>query len=117
MKSVDKFLDRKMDLNYYNCLHLTRDVWLELTGEDLSSRLAGLMGGLDGRRLHRATVRAFRRLTSPVSPCIVLMQLPRYQPHMGVYLRGKVLHFQNHGVEFLPLSLATRGFKTVKFYQ
>jgi hypothetical protein len=114
---VDKFLDRKLDRNSFNCLHLTRDVWLELTGEDLSERLAGLMGRLGTKKLRRATVRAFRRLDAPISPCIVIMKLPHYQPHMGVFLRGKILHIQTHGVEFLPPSLATRGFKTVRYYQ
>lgn len=117
MFSVDSYLDRKLDANTYNCLHLSRDIWLELTGEDIAIRLSGLMGLLGEKRLRSATVRAFRRLATPVSPCIAIMQLPRQQPHMGVYLRGKILHFQNHGVEFMPPEIAMRGFKTVKYYQ
>lgn len=116
MISVDKYLDRKLDRETYNCLHFSDDVWFDVTGERLSERLGGLMGRLGTKRITKATVRAFRRLVEPVSPCIVIMKRPGAQPHMGVFIRGNVLHIQEHGVEFLPISLAARGFKSVRYY-
>lgn len=115
--STDKYMHLQFDPDYFDCLHLTRMVWKDATGEDLGERLDGLMGARGKRRLRAAHPRAFRRLEAPVSPCLVLMQRPRSLPHVGVYLRGKVLHIQETGVEFVPVDIASRGFKTVKFYQ
>ena len=114
--SIDCFLDRSYDPQKYNCLHFSREVWLALTDADIGAALAGLLGRVSERGISKHTVNAFARLASPVSPCIVLMQRPRTSPHMGVYLRGKVLHITQRGVEFLPVDLAMRGFKTVRYY-
>ena len=116
--SVDEYLDRRLIPEKYDCRHLVCEAWRDLTGEDLAARLGLVMAGPGERRVDRAMRRGFRRLDAPESPCIVIMQAHRrQQPHVALYLRGKVLHLQKHGVEFMPLSLAMRGFKSVKFYQ
>jgi hypothetical protein len=116
LTSIDCFLDRSYNAQTYNCLHFSREVWLALTGRDIGAALQGLLGRVSERGISRGTVAAFARLASPMSPCIVLLQRPRTSPHMGVYLRGKVLHITQQGVEFLPVDLAMRGFKSVRFY-
>jgi len=114
--SIDCFLDRNYNEQSYNCLHFSREVWIALTGNDISEALQGLLGRVSQRGISKHTLNAFTRFECPQEPCIVLMQRPRTSPHMGVYLRGKVLHITHQGVEFMPLDLAMRGFKSVRFY-
>lgn len=115
--SVDRYFARRYDARTYNCLHFACDVWRDETGEDLSGRLAGLLGEPEERRVRREHLRAFERLAEPRSPCLVLMHSPREAPHVGVFLRGKVLHLSaERGVEFAPVEVATRGFRTVRYF-
>ena len=112
--SVDRYLDR-VRTPRYNCAAFARDVWLDLTGEDIGNALAGLLGRLTGARLSREAVRAFRELPTPVSPCLVTFQRPRGPLHVGVYIRGRVLHLVGTGVQYQPIAVAARTFKTVRF--
>jgi hypothetical protein len=115
--SVDPFLDRRYAPLTYDCLHFTREVWLAATGEDIGERLGSLLGRGTGRKLCGGHRRAFQRLTAPEDPCIALMRRPRSSPHIGVYLRGRVLHIWERGVEFMPPAVAGRGFSSVSFYR
>lgn len=116
--SIDKFLDRQFNEDSYNCLHFACEAWLDLTGQDIRQRLDDLLAvPAAQRRIGRAYTADFKRLDRPHSPCLVLMQRPRSTPHIGVYVRGRVLHIREEGVEFQPLNVATLGFKRVRFYQ
>lgn len=115
IESVDKYLSRQYDIKRYNCLHFARDVWLDHTGVDITEHLQNVFHP-DQRTDLRKSLRAFERITEPVDPCLVMMHRPRLAPHVGVYLRGKVLHIWERGVEFLPVALASRGFESVRFY-
>lgn len=101
--SVDPYFARTFHRETYNCLHFARDVWRDATGEDLDTRLHGLR-----RRL--------KRIERPTDPCLVLMQRPNSQPHVGIFIRRSVLHITELGVEFQPVDVASRGFKTVRYY-
>lgn len=117
LTSVDAYLGKVYDEDAYNCLHMARDVWYDLTGEDIWDRL----GTLRAPKVHRTFVRrnrlGFDRLPGPVDPCIVLMRRPHTEPHLGVYLRGKVLHINSVGVAHQTLDVASLGYKTVSFYR
>lgn len=110
---IDDFLDRFYDRQRYTCFHFTREVWKELTGEDLGEELEQVLNGFV--KLGRKHVRKFVELSGPQDPCLVVMQWVRSPPHLGVYLRGRVLHLQRHGVEFQPLGVADRGFTSTRF--
>ena len=107
--SVDRYLSRRQAPGY-DCLAFARDVWAGLTGEDLRGRLDILHP--DPRRL-----RVFERLSAPVDPCLVLMRRPRSQPHVGVYVRGRVLHLDAGGAKHVPLELVALSFLRVEFYR
>lgn len=113
--SIDRYLDRTFHKASYNCLHFTRDVWLDITGIDITERLAGLWH-LPTKKVRRHNARAFTALPGPTEPCLVLMQSPREAPHIGVYIRGRVLHITTHGVEHMPPDVASRGFKTIRYF-
>jgi hypothetical protein len=115
--NIDKFFGRVYDAREYNCLHFTCEVWADLTGEDIRARMDGLLAGaVEARKLRRPHVHAFKRLPSPVGPCLVLFQAPKAAPHIGVYLRERVLHIQSSvGVHFIPLQIASIGFTKTRF--
>lgn len=118
MMSVDAFLARRHRGDEYNCLHFARDVWLEATGEDLGARMADLLTSSTGeRRIGARHRRAFERLDRPADPCLVMMRRGRTEPHVGVYLRGRVLHLTERGAEFHEPAIASRGFQEVEFYR
>lgn len=115
ISSVDQYLARQYDERNYNCLHFTRDVWLDHTGVDITEHLQNVF--TPGRRTgFKKSLSAFERIDAPVDPCLVMMHRPRVAPHIGVFLRGKVLHIWERGVEFLPVALASRGFDSVRYY-
>lgn len=115
MISVDGYLGRRYDRTEYNCLHFARDVWRDLTGVDITTRLEGLLSP-QNRHPTRRHLRNFQLLQAPRDPCLVLMVRHRAAPHLGVYLRGRVLHIHDLGVEFLPVDVASRGFQNVRYY-
>ena len=114
--SVDAYLGRAYERGRYDCLHFARDVWRDATGEDLGVRLDGLLGRTADRHVQPRHVRAFRRLDGFRDPCIVLMHGPRRDPHVGVFLRGRVLHLREEGSAFDPVEVATFGFSQVRCY-
>lgn len=113
--SVDKFLSAVYKRGEYTCSDFSRDVWLDLTGIDIEPALRGLLQAHDGRGLRRAHVQAFMQLPGPISPCLVVMQRPRAPVHLGVFIRGKVLHLQENGAEFQPPKVAARFHKSFRF--
>lgn len=115
MLSVDKYFSRRYDRKTYNCLHFARDVWFDLTNVDITDRLQGVLFP-DRRVPTRSLLRSFVLLDAPTEPCLVMMHRPRVAPHIGVFVRGKVLHITELGVEFLPRAVASRGFQSVRFY-
>jgi len=116
--NTDKFLLKNYDRNRYNCLHFTRDVWLELTGVDITDRLQGLLAPEGQRKPHRGPLRAFKRLRRPVAPCIVYMRSLGHDPHVGVLLPEGLLHIRNTGPELFPFEIAVRGTTPpYRFYQ
>lgn len=114
--SLDKFFFKTYNRKYYNCAHLTCDVWQELTGQDLRDAFRGFLNGRGETRAILKDLRRFRKLDAPVSPCIVLFQSSRMAPHVGVFVRGKVLHIQPRGVEYQPVEVVAVGFKHTRFY-
>jgi len=115
--SIDKFLKKKYDKDSYNCAHLVCDVWEDITGESIRHKLTGFLRPYNERTAEWATFRQLSRLDAPESPCIVLMQRFHTSPHVGIFVRDRVLHIDEIGVKFQPLEVATRYFQRVRFYK
>lgn len=114
--SLDQFLYKKYHKEIYTCLHFTRDVWQHVTGEDISDKLQGLLD--KDRRISKANLRSFEKLSRPQHPCLVYMKQLGEDPHIGVYLAGSLMHIHSRtGPEFLPLDIAARGFTDFGFYR
>lgn len=114
--SVDKYLHLDYDKRAFNCAHFASMVWKDLTGQDIGPNLVGFTRPRAERTVNMAQLRVFTRLGAPVSPCIVLLSRPRTEPHVGVYLRGKVLHITQAGVAFDFVEVASAGFPNVRYY-
>lgn len=117
MKSVDQFLHRKYIEGEYNCYDFVRDVWLELCGVDIGDMPRPQMDkeGLQGRWEHVAA--KWVRLDALKDPCVILFQRPRMIPHVGVYVRGKVLHLPRFSnARFEDLSVARIGFNRLSYF-
>jgi hypothetical protein len=69
----------------------------------------------DGRVILSA-VRRFQKLEHPESPCFVVMQRSKTQPHIGIFYRGRVLHMKETGVEYQPIPVVRRYFTKIGFY-
>lgn len=114
--STDKYFGRKYGRRSYNCARFACDVWRDLTGQDLSDALQGMMAGRGDARAVVSQLRQFARLEAPVDPCLALFQFHRESPHVGVFVRGKVLHITAGGVQYQPVCVIGLGAKKVGFY-
>lgn len=114
--SIDEFLRKRYNRDRYNCAHFVCEVWAKLCGADISKLLESLLLPAKDRHASFSLRRVFTRLDKPVSPCIALMQRRGSEPHVGVFLRGRILHIHEMGVEFMPVDVASRGFDSVRFY-
>lgn len=101
---TDKYLDRQFSWESYNCWHFARDVWKELSGDELRAASP------------EQAQSAYRQIHQAVSPCLVLFQGVAPIPHVGVYYQGRVLHLREDGARYQPLHLARIGFHTVTFF-
>jgi len=101
----------------YNCAHFACEVWAAETGQDITATLRGVLFPPRERCLRLRDVREVTVLDKPVSPCLVLMR-NQWSTHVGVWLRGKVLHLlEDGGVQYMPLKVATIGFPKVRFFR
>lgn len=114
----DEYMGRSFDMRSYNCWHLVRDVWRDMTGVDLGDLTPPQTdrGSLDAAAWEAADGAGFDRLERAQQPCIVLLRRPRDTPHVGVLLRGRLLHMTPSGVHYQPLEDVAREFASVAFY-
>jgi hypothetical protein len=110
-------MDRVYNAATYNCAHFVCEVWRGETGRDIDETLHGVLLPPRARRLRLGDVhRVVEVLERPESPCLVLMR-NKWESHIGVFLRGRVLHLLQNGVQFQPLPIATLGFNKVRFFR
>lgn len=118
MPSIDPYLDR-VKRKDYNCLDFVREVWLGLFGESIKDKLDLLCSEVhasDGT-LKFTALRHFKKLDKPESPCFVVMQRTKMEPHIGLFYKGRLLHLIDNGVEYQPLPVARRYFTRIGFYK
>lgn len=116
MKSIDKFFSRKYSATDYNCAHFVSEVWEYLTGRNIRACLNGFLLPPQDINARMVIRQYFKRLDAPCSPCIVLMQRPKIAAHVGLFLRGKVLHIQDGRVEYQPIDVVVKGYKSHRYY-
>jgi len=115
--SIDKFFHKKYNINTYNCAHFVCEVWEYLTGEPIAHKLTGILRPQKEREVGLQLRRQFKRITAPETPCLALMQRRGSAPHVGIFLRGRIFHIKELGVEFQPVEVASFGFDKIGFYK
>lgn len=115
--NVDKYLDRIYDESKYNCAHFVCEVWKDLFNQDISYALNGVLSGPGSRTLHAHSLAIFERLKLPQGHSLALFQQHRRQTHVGIWLKGKILHIGKNGVEWSYLETVCIGFNQVRFYR
>lgn len=114
--SIESLYNKQYNENNYNCAHFVRDAWLILKGEELSTGLAGLLAGPRMREVSAHSLAAFEALSDPQSPCLALFRAFGRDPHVGIWLNGKVLHLTENGVNYIQLEDVMVCFNQVRFY-
>lgn len=117
MFEVDDYLGKRFHLKRYNCWHFARDVWRDITGEQLYDFTPPF---LDKEALTLAAEDArhkFVRVTGDaLQPLLVLATTPCDSPHIGVLYNGRVLHLRQAGALYEKLDSFKVGFTGINFY-
>jgi hypothetical protein len=111
--NLDHYLSKQFS-PAYNCWNFACDVWKDVTGQDISSRIPKHTSVRDLVQDHASRLTP---LVEPESPCLVMMQSNRKIPHIGVFVNGSVLHMNEKGAFRQPLSRASIGYHTLNFYR
>lgn len=117
---VDRYLiaQELFDIRHNNCWHFVRDVWRDLTGDDIGEpELATCAPGefdeiIDAWRMRFVECDQPKGRTS----AIALFLRRGHVPHVGVWFQGRVLHFKRTGVQYDTLRVASAGFPAIKYY-
>lgn len=119
---VDKYLAKTHHITEYNCWDFIREIWIDLTGEDIGKRTPP-SGTRSDMKLKFAEEEAhFIKLDGPANPSIVLFKRPRLLPHVGICIKhvGKwrILHLAEGGSGKLePVELASLGFTEIGYFK
>jgi hypothetical protein len=103
---VNRYADVRYQRNVQDCWDFARRVLLEHNGSDIGERLP------DVSRRRKAVV-----LNEPCEGCIVLLTR-RNAAHVGVWIRGAMVHLSKDGPRHEPLrrAMVREGYLKVKFY-
>jgi len=101
----------------YNCAHFLADAWQAETGDDhMRGALDSFLAPPARRTASHVVRRSLVPVDKPVSPCVVLFRRGTATPHVGLYVRGAVLHLTDHGPVRQLLAVAKLGYTSVRFY-
>ena len=111
-----KLFSKRYDAINYHCVHFVVDVWMKLTGHDLSCQFEPLL--LPVLQVHPvpAIWEGFVEINEPESPCVVLMRSGTNEPHMGVFSNGRVLHLRETGPHSAVLPQLRLEYKKMRFF-
>ena len=100
----------KYDADKYCCEHFLIDAYKHYTGIDISNKL--LTSGFFNVR----NLRQFVPIDKPAQHTIVLFRA-KGKAHVGLWLDGRVLHLEPHGVVWQSLNIVMQGFERAVFYE
>lgn len=99
------------DADSYCCEHFLIDAYNHYTTINLTDKL--LRGGF----FYAYGLKNFKRVDAPKQFTIVLFRAKGEKAHVGLWLDGRVLHLEPHGVVWQPINYIKQGFDRVIFYE
>lgn len=114
--SCNKYLIKTYDPIKYNCWQFAQEIWEELTGVDLGNQTPAEYSAVAYSKKAAEFATQLKRIEKPASPCLVLLQRPQSEPHIGVFYRGSVIHLKREGAQYRPLSQVAALYPQVSFY-
>jgi hypothetical protein len=115
MIKVDYFLNRRFTARY-TCWDFVREVWKQMTGVDIGDRTPPVFQEMALNAAVKQAIPDFQELVAASDPCIVLFERDRMEPHIGVYLKRRVLHLRRTGAAFEELRFARMGFARARYF-
>lgn len=98
------------DADSYCCEHFLIDAYNHYTTINLTDKL------LEGGFFNVHNLRQFKQVATPSQYTIVLFR-GKHEAHVGLWVDGRVLHLEPHGVVWQPLDYIKKGFDKVVFYE
>jgi hypothetical protein len=112
---IDEFLSRRFTTRY-TCWDFVREVWQKMTATDIGDRTPPVFQEMILNAAVELAMPDFEELPAPSDPCIVLFERDRMEPHIGVYLKRRVLHLRRTGAAFEELRFARMGFTRARYF-
>lgn len=100
----------------YNCAHFLCEAWQAETGQDISDALGCFLHDRATRTADPSVAHAMRRLPGPGPVSVVVWRRPGSAPHVGMWVRGLVLHLTDSGPVRQLLAVASLGYTSVRHY-
>jgi hypothetical protein len=113
---VDKYLHKEFHPVKYNCFDMVREAWQELTGIDLGSQTPSPESGEAYETRALKVANTLRALPRREDPCIVLMRRKRFEPHVGIFYNGRILHMNSRGAEYREFDQVTAIYSQIDLY-
>lgn len=116
---ADDYQGKRFDLRHYNCWHFAREVWRDMTGVDVGDMTPAELGRDALARAAAAAANGprFRRaVPQQHGPFLALAERRHRMPHVGVYMRSRILSLTEAGVRFQTIPEFAEGFTSVSFF-
>jgi uncharacterized protein YycO len=117
VNNFEKLFLKEYDDKNYNCSHFVVDAYREITGIDISDLLLGFMCERQDRKVFHSVRENFGQINVTKNKTLICLMSNNHEKHAGVFYKNKILHLRKNGVEYQTVSVATRFFKKVNFYE
>lgn len=114
--SLDSLMGKRYTATY-TCLNFACDAWELETGQKLNDKVLSLLTAKSSRVVAREELNEFELLKEPVSPCVVILRKQLRPLHIGIYVRGKVIHLTDDGVRMQPLDHLKLCYDRLRYYK
>lgn len=110
----DDLMSRPYDERAWNCAHFAAEVWRRETGEEIVDLLTPATR--PGGRIPRVLGSLFERSAQAPRLALAVLRRKRERPHLGILVRGRLVHLRPTGVESMAPEIAVLGYDSVTYY-
>jgi len=111
-----ELMSKSHDAQNYHCGHFLLDAWMFITKQDISCAIGGLLLPLDQCNMKGCDLTKLKWIDEPEDPCIMSMRNARGLGHVGIYVKGKMLHLAQHYPCIIPLEQVMTHYRGLRYY-